>query len=584
MPKRFLVTRHAGAVTWAARQGLRARKIEMSNFEPSLTRPGDVVMGTLPIHLVAELNQRGVHYWHLTMDVPEALRGRELSADDMVRCGARLHEFRVLPLGSRDEVMGAPEVWDDLDCAADRPTLHLSIATGQQLPNAVPILLTRWERVVIFASPRMRGSAIRLAAFVNDEAKRLKLPDDSGNALRYALPDSGDLAELRDAVQKAIVDLRVSYPRHQLVLNITGGLKLMTLAFADALRGQAHILYCDAERGVLEVVEPPGQSPQPIENKLDFHTYQRVQGFRVVRGGSPNPELEKSLRERESLTAKLALQLPKVELLKAVLKDGADAPKHRKETEFFSLMAVVHGMASNAVESSRNGDFVNTWHALLRDGTRIDPNGRTLLKELSKAGLLARGTDVNAAKSITLCFSDVNAAIYLSGGYLEEFAALSALRAHIPPENLGLNAHLDPLKPKENRKSDELNEIDVGVVWKARMLIIECKAGRAFAESKKAQDIQNKAVAIRNGYGGALATSLIVGNAYLNSRDKADIEERAKVNSLELMFGADALKGLPSWIARWAGLDYKKEDIDWKIKDQLLPANRPQTGYKRTAK
>jgi len=195
--------------------------------------------------------------------------------------------------------------------------------------------------------------------------------------------------------------------------------------------------------------------------------------------------------------------------------------------------------------------------------------------------LLVTGTVFEAEEPcITLCFSGLDAATYLAGGYLEEFTALSALAAGIPVENLGLNAHLDPLKPLPGRKSDDLNEIDVGVVWKARMLIIECKAGRAFTGEQKAQDILNKAVSIRNGYGGALATSLLVGNVHLPTWNQADICERAKVGAIELQFGANRLKDLPRWIARWAGLKSDGPAFDWNR--ELLPlADRDYARVKR---
>ena len=89
----YFVTRHPGAVAWADRRGLKAVKIE--HLEPSDVAAGDIVMGTLPVHIVADIQCRGSRYLHLEMDVPPAWRGRDLSADDMDRFGARLVEYRV---------------------------------------------------------------------------------------------------------------------------------------------------------------------------------------------------------------------------------------------------------------------------------------------------------------------------------------------------------------------------------------------------------------------------------------------------------------------------------------------------------
>ena len=95
--KTLFITRHAGAVKWAQRQGIDA---EMhSHLDPATVGHGDVVIGTLPVSLVAELNARGARYMHLVLDLPPDMRGRELSADEMTACGARLEEYRVERVG-----------------------------------------------------------------------------------------------------------------------------------------------------------------------------------------------------------------------------------------------------------------------------------------------------------------------------------------------------------------------------------------------------------------------------------------------------------------------------------------------------
>lgn len=89
----FLVTRHAGALEWARRQGIDAEAV--AHLDPKEIRPGDTVLGTLPVHLVAEVCAQGGRYLHLVLDLPPEARGRDLTADDMERYGAHLQEFRV---------------------------------------------------------------------------------------------------------------------------------------------------------------------------------------------------------------------------------------------------------------------------------------------------------------------------------------------------------------------------------------------------------------------------------------------------------------------------------------------------------
>lgn len=87
----YLVTGHAGALEWAARQGIEATHVP--HLDPTAIRAGDVVIGTLPVHLIAEINARGARYLHLVMDLPKEARQRNLTADEMEAFGARLEEY-----------------------------------------------------------------------------------------------------------------------------------------------------------------------------------------------------------------------------------------------------------------------------------------------------------------------------------------------------------------------------------------------------------------------------------------------------------------------------------------------------------
>lgn len=90
----FFVTRHPGAADWARQQGLAVDRT-VAHLDPAEVETGDVVIGTLPVNLAAQVCARGARYLHLTLDLPAAWRGRELSAADMAACGARIEEYRV---------------------------------------------------------------------------------------------------------------------------------------------------------------------------------------------------------------------------------------------------------------------------------------------------------------------------------------------------------------------------------------------------------------------------------------------------------------------------------------------------------
>jgi CRISPR-associated protein Csx16 len=90
----WFVSRHPGAVAWAAGQGLR-----VDHLVPHLTvtqvQSGDTVIGNLTVHLAAQICARGAHFLNLSMDIPAHWRGYELSPEQLTACNARLEAFNV---------------------------------------------------------------------------------------------------------------------------------------------------------------------------------------------------------------------------------------------------------------------------------------------------------------------------------------------------------------------------------------------------------------------------------------------------------------------------------------------------------
>lgn len=107
-----LVTRHPGALEWLLDQGsdliergsIKHRAVEyVPHLEPARIEPGDVVIGTLPVHLAAQVCARGARYFNLSLDVPAHQRGRELTAEDLARYGARLEEYAIRKLADMSD-------------------------------------------------------------------------------------------------------------------------------------------------------------------------------------------------------------------------------------------------------------------------------------------------------------------------------------------------------------------------------------------------------------------------------------------------------------------------------------------------
>ena len=92
----YFVTRHPGAVVWAATEGLIV-DVRVAHLDPEVIQAGDTVIGTLPIHLAAQVCARGGRYLHLSMEIPQEARGRELTVADLRQFGARLEAYQVFP-------------------------------------------------------------------------------------------------------------------------------------------------------------------------------------------------------------------------------------------------------------------------------------------------------------------------------------------------------------------------------------------------------------------------------------------------------------------------------------------------------
>jgi CRISPR-associated protein Csx16 len=93
----YFVSRHAGAMDWVTRRGIHATFVE--HLDVAAVKPGDIVIGTLPAHLAARICDRGARFVDLAIDIPEADRGRNLTADEMDRYGARLVEIEARTAG-----------------------------------------------------------------------------------------------------------------------------------------------------------------------------------------------------------------------------------------------------------------------------------------------------------------------------------------------------------------------------------------------------------------------------------------------------------------------------------------------------
>jgi CRISPR-associated protein Csx16 len=100
----WFISHHPGAIAWASLQGLKVDR-HIAHLELDPLKAGDIVIGTLPVNLIAEVCARGVRYLSLSLDLPAHLRGQELSQTQMTECNARLEEYTVSDMVQYDQAI-----------------------------------------------------------------------------------------------------------------------------------------------------------------------------------------------------------------------------------------------------------------------------------------------------------------------------------------------------------------------------------------------------------------------------------------------------------------------------------------------
>jgi CRISPR-associated protein Csx16 len=90
----YFISRHPGAIAWVEQQGVKVDR-RITHLDIDLIQPGDTVIGSLPVNLAAQVCGKGAAYIHLSLNLPEHWRGKELSAEEMKECGARLERYEL---------------------------------------------------------------------------------------------------------------------------------------------------------------------------------------------------------------------------------------------------------------------------------------------------------------------------------------------------------------------------------------------------------------------------------------------------------------------------------------------------------
>lgn len=527
----WFVTRHHGAVFWAAEYGVKVNEDDDKNgrivadLDVSRVKKGDEVIGTLPIHMAAAVIKRGAIYTHLSMEIPAFLRGKELTNGQMRECGARLERFDVKSLG-RLTKGGSP----------DKTAVMVAIASGQILQNVLPLLamepLPIHLYLLVSGSAEAAASAAKLETFCRKRAIQISIVSD--------MPDSplGDIE--RFVEEKCVAKIIARYPKARIILNATGGTKMMSSGAAAVIERLGEVIYCDTLNQRIEFFAPrhkPAFALPP--NVLSLDDYFSSQGVRTLK----NKRASRNRRYQESVVSLEATTRRIVELLGG-----------RTGAQIQPSIARINFAASKVYEKKRNGQ--ETWVPV----QQIDPIDERLIAILEQAGFGVRFDAGKLFFPAAMTPASKAAVEYVTGGWLEHYCFLVMRDIGLDQRYWDCNIEIDRAHAPHATMNDgtevSLNEVDLVVAWRNRILIVECKTGSQLQD--KSQEITAKLKAIRDYAGGSMADAMVLSsNGFTKPLLERNAREREQLLGIKL-HTREALLKFPQLILDWLGRDFVK--------------------------
>ncbi|MGI2029374.1 Card1-like endonuclease domain-containing protein [Endozoicomonas acroporae] len=385
-------------------------------------------------------------------------------------------------------------------------TLMVCIASAQSAANILPVVARRPERVVIIQSEKMARQANELKYWLNRYAdyqpEQLEIHD--------GLPDSG-ISQLAEYALDLRGALEESWPEYRLILNATGGNKLMALAFVDVFRDDnIEIIYTDTDHDILEVIEPKDQPAEPIPAVFNIPSYLASQGYLARKTDSDDEQWCANALRRKALTKWL------VEHIDSLIKNDGSGFLPQ-------INGIIHRDVLDQNQQLRSPkDYQQLRYVISRD--------HQVLRRLTDEGIIAWTAD-DAQK---IQFPSAEAAQYLGGRWLEEYAwhiARDTGAEHIA-------AGMD-ITDAQQRKDGVRNELDMVMVHNNRLLLVECKTGQIQKEQRDSEVIY-KLDSLANHAGGLYCERLLVSAAPVDHQRKNG--QKVKVSARARSYDIDVLQ------------------------------------------
>lgn len=370
---------------------------------------------------------------------------------------------------------------------------HICLISDQLLPHVIAALHEQPERVHAIASQRMQPQAERLKRVLADHGIETDIESN--------LPDGG-FEELTVFAEQ----FRDNLPAGPLVVNLTGGTKLMALAFALVFRDRPDTQgrYVDTPRQRLETIFPQA-SESRLRSVLDYQSYLTSQGFDVREIKSDHRGWQHRTRKRRDATFQLARN-----------------PR--------AAARIIGDTQANAAPDKPRGGLAAAFQEVLSD------RRNQLAETLAEAGLLRIDNDQTT-------IVDKDAHYYLHGGWLEEYAWLVA-------RDVGLGTAKCEVTGQWHRGAHK-NELDLIAVHGNRLLVAECKTVK-YIKKKKNKTSDTSAVDIYKLDSVASKLRGLYGETLFLTQFEISAGSKARAADMNItVLAGDQLSGLADHLRDW---------------------------------
>ena len=376
---------------------------------------------------------------------------------------------------------------------------HICIVSDQILANYLPVKIKGAKKVLLMSSAAMTKKK-KTACF----EKLLSINNIDYTAYND-VPDQR-IDEIINYLEDVYENICLHNNKDDLVLNITGGTKIMTLAFWDFFKDKnISIIYMDTYNDTIHYLH--NNEVEKVYSTLNIQDYLIAQGVDIEEIASDSEDWRTKVEERKSVSSYLAKNAYQLESffqrLNPLTKDVLSEDKKIK----------------TALKPLENP---------------LSEIEKPIFKALHDLELIQWNGDEN------ILFKSPDAVHYLKGFWLEEYVYLAALKANSDHVACGV---------KISRNNQAVNELDVVIVHNNRMLVIECKALQF--KIRQVSDAVYKIAEVGNNLKGLFGKIYLVSARDASSKDdKNNILGRAKAHNVELIL-PDNLSNITSVITKW---------------------------------